>query len=265
DCANGAAYKVAPLIFSELGAEVIPVGVAPNGTNINSHAGALFPEKTAELVRTYRADLGIALDGDADRVIFVDEKGEEVNGDAILAIIASRMIHEGTLNERTLVATVMSNLGLEHAMKRMGGRVVRTAVGDRYVVQTMLEKGYNVGGEQSGHIILRDHSTTGDGIVAALQVLATMKKEDKPLSELKRIITHVPQVLLNLAVKEKPALETIPGLSDAVARGEGQLGENGRIFIRYSGTENKVRILVESEDRALATALAKELSEILTH
>jgi phosphoglucosamine mutase len=264
DCANGAAYKVAPLIFSELGAEVIPVGVEPNGTNINSNAGALYPEKTGELVKKYRADLGIALDGDADRAIFVDEKGGIVSGDAVLALIAMDMIKDGSLHENTLVTTIMSNLGLEHALHKAGGNVVRTQVGDRYVFKSMLENGYNLGGEQSGHIILRDHSTTGDGIIAALKVLSIMKSEGKNLSELKNVISYVPQVLLNLDVSSKRVLEEIPGYVETLKASEKTLGKDGRIFVRYSGTEMKVRVLVEAKDEELANKLAKEMGEILT-
>jgi len=265
DCANGAAYKVAPLIFNELGAEVISIGVNPNGININSHVGALYPENTAESVKTYRADLGISLDGDADRVIFTDEKGEIVDGDAIMAIIAQSMINEGRLNDKTLVATVMSSLGLEHAMKKMGGKLVRAQVGDRYVFQSMLENGYNLGGEQSGHIILRDHTTTGDGIIAALQVLAVIQKEGKPLSELKKILIPVPQVLLNIDVREKKPIEDIPELSSLIKESEEKLGENGRVLIRYSGTESKVRILVEDKDEQKARETAEKLAEAFRH
>lgn len=265
DCANGAAYKVAPLIFQELGAEVISIGVNPNGTNINSLVGALHPENTSESVKTYRADLGIALDGDADRVIFTDEKGEIVDGDAILAIIAQSMINEGKLNKKTLVATVMSNLGLEHAVRKMGGKLVRTQVGDRYVFQSMLEEGYNLGGEQSGHIILRDHTTTGDGIIAALQVLAVMQKTGKTLSELKSILTRVPQVLLNIDVREKKPIESIPSLASLIKSSEEKLGENGRVYIRYSGTESKVRILVEDANEITAREIADELADAFRH
>ncbi len=184
DCANGAAYKVAPAVLEELGAEVIPLGVSPNGTNINAGCGSLHPQVIAEAVREHRAHLGIALDGDADRVIFVDEFGNEVDGDHIMAICATDMIERGTLAQNTLVATVMSNMGLDIAMRRAGGKIVKTAVGDRYVVEEMRRCGYNLGGEQSGHMIFLDHNSTGDGIVSALQVLAIMQRSEKPLSQL---------------------------------------------------------------------------------
>ncbi|MGM0595426.1 MAG: phosphoglucosamine mutase [Myxococcota bacterium] len=256
DCAHGAAYKVAPLIFEELGAEVIPVGVKPNGVNINDYSGALYPQNTAKLVTKYRADLGIALDGDADRAILIDEKGEIVHGDAILALIASRMLKNNSLAHKTLVTTVMSNLGLDHALKRFGGKVVRTDVGDRNVFQEMQENGYNLGGEQSGHIILRDHATTGDGIIASLQVLSIILDERKSLSELKNLIDYMPQVLKNLKVSEKPPLASIEGYNKLFEKLSKKLGDQGRIFIRYSGTELKVRVLVECNNKTQAEEIA---------
>jgi phosphoglucosamine mutase len=263
DCANGAAYKVAPLIFQELGAEVFPIGVSPNGTNINNHCGALYPEFAAESVHTYRADIGIALDGDADRVIFIDEKGNIVDGDAILNLIAVHMIKKGKLKENTLVTTIMSNIGLDASIEKAGGKVIRTDVGDRYVVKSMLENNFNLGGEQSGHIIFLDHTTTGDGIIAALQVLAIIKETGKPLSQLTENMKKVPQILTNISVKAKPDLANIEELQKALKDGNKKLGKEGRMFVRYSGTEMKARILVESEDKQLAGQLTEEISDIL--
>jgi len=262
DCANGAAYKVAPLIFSELGAEVIPLGVSPNGVNINGRVGALYPESVAEAVHTYRADLGIALDGDADRLIILDEKGAVVDGDAILALIARELLQEGKLANRTLVTTVMSNLGLDRALRDLGGSVVRTQVGDRYVFQAMLEGGHNLGGEQSGHIILRDWTTTGDGIIAALQVLAILRRKDRPMSELARLFDPFPQVLINVDVEKKPPLQGLVRLQSEISRIEKDLGNTGRVLVRYSGTENKVRILVECESDGLAQRYAQDLAAV---
>ncbi|HEX5774095.1 MAG TPA: phosphoglucosamine mutase, partial [Geomobilimonas sp.] len=200
DCANGAAYKVAPAVFEELGAEVIPIGVKPNGTNINAGCGSLHPEVISEAVKEHRADLGIALDGDADRVIFVDEFGNEVDGDHIMAICATDMIRQKKLRKNTLVATVMSNMGLDIAVKKAGGKIVKTAVGDRYVVEEMRKSGYNLGGEQSGHMIFLDHNTTGDGVLSALQVLAIMRRTGKTLAELAEVMIPLPQVLVNVRV-----------------------------------------------------------------
>ncbi|MCF6179698.1 MAG: phosphoglucosamine mutase, partial [Geopsychrobacter sp.] len=210
DCAHGAAYKVAPAVFEELGAEVISLGIEPDGKNINAGCGSLHPEVMAESVRLHGADLGIALDGDADRVIFVDEHGEEVDGDHIMAICGTRMLAAGTLNKQTLVATVMSNMGLEIALKKAGGAMLRTAVGDRYVVEEMRRGGYNLGGEQSGHMIFLDHNTTGDGVLSALQVLEIVQRSGKRLSELAQVMESLPQVLLNVRVKQRTDLVEIP-------------------------------------------------------
>jgi len=260
DCAHGATYKVAPAVFEELGAEVIKIGVEPNGTNINENCGALYPDLMQELVRTSSADMGIALDGDGDRVIVVDEKGNVVDGDHIMAICAKDMIENKRLNYNTVVATVMSNMGLEKALKKMGGRLVRTKVGDRYVVETMREKGYNFGGEQSGHLIFMDHITTGDGILAALQLLAVMQRTKRPLSELASVMETFPQVLYNVRLTEKRPLEEIPGLEKLQKRLEERLGSRGRILIRPSGTEPVIRVMVEGEDQDEIEEIAKELS-----
>ncbi len=260
DCANGATYKVAPAVFEELGAEVIKIGVEPNGTNINENCGALYPDLMQELVRTSGADMGIALDGDGDRVIVVDEKGNVVDGDHIMAICAKDMIENKRLNYNTVVATVMSNMGLEKALKKMGGRLVRTKVGDRYVVETMREKGYNFGGEQSGHLIFMDHITTGDGILAALQLLAVMQRTKRPLSELASVMETFPQVLYNVRLTEKRPLEEIPGLEKLQKSLEDRLGSRGRILIRPSGTEPVIRVMVEGEDKDEIEEIARELS-----
>jgi phosphoglucosamine mutase len=251
DCANGAAYQVAPQVFSELGAEVFASGVDPNGRNINEGCGALHPESAVVEVHRTRAEIGITLDGDADRVILIDEKGQIVDGDQIMAILGTRLMARGQLPSNTVVATVMSNLGLERALAARGGRLVRTAVGDRYVVECMKENGYNFGGEQSGHIVSLTHATTGDGIVAALQVLAVMVEEGKPLSELAGTMNRYPQVLLNFPVTEKKPLEQLPTVQQAIALAESDLGADGRVVVRYSGTEAKARVMIEgvSEDR----------------
>jgi len=261
DCANGAGYKVAPAVLTELGAEVIAIGVHPNGTNINEGCGSLHPEVMAEKVREYRADLGIALDGDADRVIFVDEKGHEVDGDHIMALCGTEMIKTGTLQKNTVVATVMSNMGLEVAMKKAGGKVIRTAVGDRYVVEEMLKNGYNLGGEQSGHMIFLDHNTTGDGILSALQVLAIIQKSGKRLSELAKVMTSLPQILVNVRVRKKADLQDIAPLKKMIDEVEAELGDSGRLLIRYSGTEPLLRIMLEGEDQGRIAVLADQVAD----
>ncbi len=263
DCANGAAYKVAPAVFSELGAEIISVGVDPDGENINHNCGALYPDNVAKAVRESGADIGIAMDGDGDRCIMVDEKGNVIDGDFILAINALAMIKEGTLKRNTLVATIMSNSGLEEAIERGGGRVIRTSVGDRCVMEEMLKSGYNLGGEQSGHIIFLDHTTTGDGIITALQVLKRMVQEGKKLSELSRAMQSYPQVLLNVKVKEKKDLNSLPSVTAALNAIKRKLKNRGRVFIRYSGTEPLARITIEGEKADEINMMANELAEIL--
>ena len=263
DCANGAAYKVAPAVLHELGAEVIPFGVSPNGTNINAGCGSLHPEVISEAVKEHRAHLGIALDGDADRVIFVDEFGNEVDGDHIMAICATRMLEENRLANKTLVATVMSNMGLDIAVKKAGGQVVKTAVGDRYVVEEMRRGGYNLGGEQSGHLIFLDQNTTGDGMVSALQVLAIMQQTGRPLSELAQVMVSLPQVLVNVRVAEKRDVAEIPEVKKAIDDAELKLGDSGRVLIRYSGTEPLLRIMLEGQDKYQITDLAKQIAEAI--
>lgn len=263
DCANGAAYKVAPAVFSELGARVHTIGVNPDGENINRDCGSLYLEAMAEMVKKTGADLGIALDGDGDRVIFSDEKGEIVDGDGVMAICGSRMLRDGRLRKNTLVATVMSNKGLDEVIENEGGKVLRARVGDRYVVEEMLKGGYNLGGEQSGHMVFLDHNTTGDGIITALQLLAIIIKEGKSLSELKRIMAPYPQVLVNIRVREKRDMEAIPGVKEIIKGMEERLNGRGRVFIRYSGTEPLARILVEGRDQKEIEQIAEELADVI--
>jgi phosphoglucosamine mutase len=263
DCSNGAAYHVAPQVFRELGAEVVEQNVAPDGRNINLGCGALHPEGMAAEVRRSGAQLGVALDGDADRLILSDENGQIVDGDQVMAILGTRMLRQRQLPAQTVVATVMSNLGLERALATEGGKLLRTAVGDRYVVETMREGGFTLGGEQSGHIIFLDHATTGDGIVAALRVLAVMVAERRPLSELARVMTRYPQVLLNFAVAHKRPLDEMPAVQRLIARVERDLGTEGRIVVRYSGTESKARVMIEGTSEVGIRAQATEIAQML--
>ncbi len=263
DCANGAAYKIAPRILTELGADVISLYDQPNGMNINQGCGSLHPEVICRAVAANDAHVGIAFDGDADRVIMCDERGVVVDGDAVMAICALQMMKEGRLNQNTLVATVMSNLGLEIAMKKAGGRLVRAQVGDRYVMERMIEGGYNLGGEQSGHIIFLDCNTTGDGLISALQVLAIMKQTGKPLSELAACMKTYPQTLVNVKVKARHDLATIPEIAKRMAEIEKKLAGTGRLLVRYSGTEPKVRVMIEGESEEEINELAQGLAGII--
>ncbi|BCS54508.1 phosphoglucosamine mutase [Geobacter sp. SVR] len=266
DCANGAAYKVAPAVFRELGAEVVTLGVSPDGTNINAGCGSLHPEIISEAVKEHRADIGIALDGDADRVIVCDEFGKEVDGDHIMAICATDMLKRKVLKKKTLVTTVMSNMGLDIAIRNAGGKIVKTAVGDRYVVEEMRREGYNLGGEQSGHMIFLDHNTTGDGILSALQLLAVMRREEKPLSELATVMIPLPQVLVNTRVRERQDIMSIPEIAAQVHAVEEKLGNEGRVLIRYSGTEPLLRIMLEGKDTYEITAWANDIAALVkTH
>jgi phosphoglucosamine mutase len=258
DCANGASYKVAPAVFEELGADLVLTGVEPNGYNINDDCGSLYPQVVAELVRESGANLGIAFDGDADRVICVDEKGAVVDGDQLMAIFASRMLKEKRLNHSTLVTTVMSNMGLEVTLKSLGGKLERTAVGDRYVVERMLSGGFNLGGEQSGHIIFLDHNTTGDGILSALQLIEVMLAEGKTLSELAALMDRYPQHLVNVRIKERKSLDAFPEIAHTAKKVEAKLGSTGRLLIRPSGTEPLIRVMVEGKDEKLVVELAEE-------
>ena len=264
DCAHGAAYKVAPIIFSELGAEVVAIGVNPNGQNINKNCGALHPEVAARQVLKCKADLGIALDGDGDRVAIVDRRGIYLDGDYLMAICALDMLEAKTLKKKTLVTTVMSNLGLDHAIKKAGGKVVRTKVGDRYVVDEMRAEGYNFGGEQSGHHIFLDYSTTGDGVLSALQLLAVMRKTNQRLAELASVLQKLPQVLRNVPVKEKQDLTHLHSVTDTIERVERKLRERGRVLVRYSGTEPLVRIMVEGPKQKECEHFADEIGRAIT-
>jgi phosphoglucosamine mutase len=264
DCANGAAYRTAPAVLEELGAKVIALGVSPDGKNINHKCGALHPEGLAKAVVKHGAHLGVALDGDADRLIVVDEKGNVVDGDAIMAICTGELVARKELKKKTLVATVMSNIGLERAVSQWGVKVARTRVGDRHVVDEMRRNGYNLGGEQSGHLIFLNHTTTGDGTLAALQLLAVMCRQQKPLSELAAIFQPVPQTLLNVVVKHKRELGELPTVMKAIKNVEQKLGSAGRVLVRFSGTEPKARVLIEGEDAARNEQYAREIVEALS-
>ncbi len=245
DCANGAAYKVAPAVLRELGAEVFTLGTEPDGFNINHKCGSLYPETVAARVKETRADVGITLDGDADRVIMTDETGRVCDGDQIIALCAMALKERGELRNDTVVTTVMSNIGLEIALREKGIKMVRASVGDRYVVEAMRQGAYSLGGEQSGHIIFLDHTTTGDGMLAALQVLAIMKERNQPLSKISKVMTPFPQVLVNVEVAEKPPLDQLESFQTDLKAVEEELGDEGRVVVRYSGTEPKARVMVE--------------------
>jgi phosphoglucosamine mutase len=260
DAAHGAAYRVAPAVLAELGADVTSIGCRPNGTNINRNAGALHPNHVAAEVKKRKASLGVALDGDADRVIFVDEQGEIVDGDAVMALCGTRLSRAGRLAKGTVVATVMSNMGLERALASAGAKLRRTAVGDRYVVEEMRKDGLTFGGEQSGHLIFAEHATTGDGTVAALQVLAIMLREERPLSELARGMERVPQVLESVKLPARRPLEEMVELTRRIAAAEAELGTNGRVLVRWSGTEPKLRLMLEGPDPATLKTIVAEMT-----
>jgi len=259
DCAHGAAYRVAPVILEELGAQVISLGVEPNGTNINAGCGSLHPELVAAKVLETGANIGLALDGDADRLIVVDEHGTVLDGDQIMAVCAKEMLDRGTLKDKTLVATVMSNMALEVFMRKQGGQLLRTKVGDRYVVEQMRKGGYLLGGEQSGHMVFMEHSTTGDGILAALQLLSIMVSKGRPISEIAGLLIPYPQKLVNVKVKKKTPFVEVPTIQEAVRAAEARLGETGRVLLRYSGTESLARIMVEAQDQSMVDTLCVEL------
>lgn len=263
DCANGAAYKVAPTVLRELGATVEVIGNKPDGMNINAGCGAVHPEVLQESVRRHHADIGIALDGDADRAVFVCEQGTVIDGDHVMAALGLDLQQHGLLAKQTLVGTVMSNFGLELSMAKAGIKLIRTPVGDRYLLERMLAEGYNFGGEQSGHFIFLDHNTTGDGLISALQMLSLLKRTKKPLSELAKAMTAVPQVLVNIQVKRKPALESIPEVDRAIQEHNRRLNGSGRVVIRYSGTEPLLRIMVEAEQSSVVKEVADDLARVV--
>lgn len=264
DCANGASYKSTPCVLRELGAEVIVCGNQPDGTNINLNCGAMHPEGLARKVVEHRAQIGIAHDGDADRVVLVDESGKILDGDDILAITGLEMLRQDSLKEKTVVTTVMSNAGLDAVIKAAGGKIIRTAVGDRNVIDEMLRGGYNLGGEQSGHLIFGDHSTTGDGLVAALQILKIMKSRNALLSQLRLCWTRFPQKVTNVRVREKKPFEQIDGVLDLVQQAEALVKPNGgRVLLRYSGTEPKARLLMEGSDSEVLEHWSKKICDAL--
>ena len=262
DCAHGAAYKVAPTVFWELGAEVFSVGVSPDGLNINREAGALAPEQMRQEVLARRADIGIALDGDADRLVVADERGIILDGDQLMGLIATSLAHAERLTGGAVVATVMSNLGLERYLSEQGIGLHRTAVGDRYVVEKMRSLGCNLGGEQSGHIILSDYATTGDGLIAALQVLAAIVETGKRASEICRVFEPMPQLLRNVRFGDGRPLETA-GVKRAIADAEARLGQRGRLVIRNSGTEPVIRVMAQGEDETLLASVVDDICEAI--
>jgi phosphoglucosamine mutase len=262
DCANGAAYKVAPLALWELGAEVVSIGVDPDGTNINKDCGSTAPEALCDKLREVRADIGIALDGDGDRVVICDEAGRLIDGDQLLAVVAESWLNRGRLAAGGIVATVMSNLGLERYLQKLGLTLARTPVGDRYVVEYMRKHGYNVGGEQSGHIVLSDYSTTGDGLVTALQILAVVVSSGRPVSEVCKRFEPLPQHLENVRYKSGRPLEDVQ-VRAVIDEGRNKLGDRGRIVIRPSGTEPVIRVMAEGDDDALVSAVVGDIVEAL--
>jgi phosphoglucosamine mutase len=264
DCANGASFRTTPATLSDLGATLSVFHAAPDGMNINERCGSTHPEEMSRLVRETGAQIGISHDGDADRLLLCDERGDALDCDEILAMLALDALRRGTLAGRTLVATVMSNLGLDECLAAAGVSVVRTAVGDRYVVGEMKRGGFSIGGEQSGHMILRDHGTSGDGLLAALQILRIMTESGRPLSELRRVLKKYPQAQRNLRVREKPPLDSLVEVSDLVAETERALAGKGRVLLRYSGTEPKVRLLVEGSDEAMINMAADKIAAALT-
>lgn len=265
DCANGAAWRVAPLVFQELDAKVFVYGNKPNGLNINDHCGALHPENVQKAIIEHGADVGIALDGDADRLIMVDENAQIVDGDVLLGICAHDMHRRGQLRNDMVVGTVMSNFGFMKAMSDLGIKVVQSPVGDRFVIQEMIKHDAILGGEQSGHLVFRDYNTTGDGLVSALQVLRIMIETDSKLSDLAAIVKRYPQALVNVKVQNKPPLETLPAVKEAICRVETVLGSMGRVLVRYSGTENICRVMVEGQKQKQTTELAQSIAQAVSH
>jgi phosphoglucosamine mutase len=266
DAGHGAAYETTPQVLRALGAEVLALNVEPNGVNINADCGSTHPEWIQKATRDFGAQIGLSHDGDADRLICCDETGSLLDGDEMLAVIGLDLLKRGKLAKKTLVATVMSNLGLDECFSAAGGRILRAGVGDRYVLELMLANDLNVGGEQSGHVILRDHNTTGDGLVAALELLRVMQASGEPLSKLRLGMKKYPQLLVNLKVRERIPLDQLPEVTETVKAVEKELGSNGRILLRYSGTEPKIRLLVETRDEALLQPVAdRVLAPIRKH
>jgi phosphoglucosamine mutase len=263
DVANGAAYKSTPCVLRELGADVTVTHNQPNGMNINDGCGSIHPEEIQRIVKISGADVGIAHDGDADRVLLCDDDGEIVDGDEILAIAALDLLDAGRLEQNTVVATVMSNFGLDETIAARGGKVVRTKVGDRYVLEEMIQQKLNLGGEQSGHVIFRDFTTTGDGIITALQVLRIMHKSGQPLGKLKRCLQKYPQAQRNLVVKEKRPFSELDSVMKLVSETEKELSGKGRVFLRYSGTEPKIRLLIEGRDGDLIDKQADRIADAI--
>jgi phosphoglucosamine mutase len=263
DSANGAAYKTTPWLLRELGAEVVSINDRPDGKNINVDCGSLHVEGLQKAVKLHDADVGIAHDGDADRVILCDEKGRMVNGDQIMGMWAVEMKKEGLLKRDTVVTTVMSNLGLEKYLEKQGIKLIRTRVGDKFVVEKMVEGGYNLGGEQSGHIVFLDHNTTGDGPITAVQILRLMKKRDSALSKLASEIKLYPQILMNIEVEQRHDMKTIPEIEEAIKTAEEILDGKGRVLVRPSGTEPKIRVMIEGEDHELIKKLGEDISEVI--
>jgi phosphoglucosamine mutase len=262
DCAHGAAHAVGPALFTALGAEVVALGVEPDGENINQGSGALHPEQLAASVRAHGAQMGLAVDGDGDRAIFVDETGTVVDGDEVLAIFGLAMLAAGTLKQRTVVATVMSNLGLEHTLRDRGATLLRTPVGDRHVVEEMRRGGYNLGGEQSGHLVFLDHATTGDGLLAGIRLAALLLESNQPLSRMKTVMTKFPQVMLNVRVARRRALDDMPALRQVTERITADLADQGRVLVRYSGTEPLLRVMVEGRERGEVERYAREIAAV---
>src|SRR3989441_769751 len=264
DCAHGAAYKSTPCVLRELGAEIFVYGNQPDGMNINKDCGSMHPQQMCQKVWEHRAHLGISHDGDADRVLFCDETGRLIDGDDVMAICGLEMLAQGLLLEKTVVATVMSNAGLDAVINEAGGRVVHTAVGDKNVIDEMLRSGFNLGGEQSGHMIFRDYSTTGDGLVSALQILRIMKAKDQPLSKLSKCWARFPQLVTNVRVREKTPFEQLDGVSQLVAQAEADVNPSGgRVLLRYSGTEPKARLLIEGRDSAVLEKWTQKIAEAI--
>lgn len=263
DCAHGAAYELAPKVFEELGAEVISIGAEPNGRNINEGFGSTHPEKLQKLVVERGAHIGLAFDGDADRLIAIDENGEEVDGDFILSICGQAMNQAGKLRQQTIVTTVMSNIGFFKGIESLGMKAAKTAVGDRYVMEEMRKGGYNLGGEQSGHVIFLDYNTTGDGILTALQLMDTVVQSGKKLSELKQIMRKYPQTLVNVRVADKSKLKDNAAVETAIRKVEEELGDNGRVLVRPSGTESLIRVMAEGPDKEQVEAYVQQIAEVI--